>query len=166
MRTLCNDLARVLSHALKVNRGKLSLQGLKELALSRGGDRFIVVERRKGGPGLLRFYQYSPRGVWQVPLTVSLGGVTTQDDLGRRTRLHCKAITVADGPNGLLDDIASALSRFLRVPVKRATMVPPHSASLDVSPHLKYAAKLSFSGPSKGLGGGPTLIVKHAIFDV
>jgi rRNA maturation protein Rpf1 len=166
MRTLCNDLARVLSNALRLNRGKLSLQGLKELALSRGGDRFIVVERRKGGPGLLRFYQYSPGGVWQVPLTVSLGGVTTQDDLGRRTRLHCEAVTVANGPNGLLDGIAAALSRFLRVPVKRATMAPSHCASLDVSPHSKYAAMLSFSGPSKGLGGGPTLIVKRAIFDV
>jgi rRNA maturation protein Rpf1 len=166
MRTLCNDLARVLSNARRVNRGKLSLQGLKEYALSRGGDRLIVVERRKGGPGLLRFYQYFPGGVWQMPLAVSLGGVTTQDDMGRKTRLHCEAVTVAEALNGLLDNIAAALSRFLRVPVTRATMAPSHRASLDVSPHSKYAATLSFSAPSKGLYGGPTLVVKHAIFDV
>jgi rRNA maturation protein Rpf1 len=163
MRTLCNDLARVLSNAIRLNRGKLSLQGLKEHALSRGVDRLIVVERRKGGPGLLRFYQFSPGGVWQMPLTVSLGGVTTQDDIGRRIRLHCEAVTITEVLNGQLDKIAAALARFLKVPVIRAPMAPSHHASLDVSSHSKYVATLSFSAPSTGLDSGPTLVVKRAI---
>lgn len=163
MRTLCNDLTRVFSNAIRLNRGKLSLQGLKEHASSRSIDRLIIVERRKGGPGLLRFSQFSPSGVWQVLLTLSLDGVTTQDDMGRRTRLRCDVVTIVEGLNGHLEKIATALSLFLKVPLMRVTMVPHHRASLNVSPHSKYLATLSFSTPSKGLNRGPTLIVKRAI---
>jgi len=163
MRTLCNDLARVLSNTIRLNRGKLSLQELKEHAISCGSDSIIVVERRKGGPGLLRFYRHSHRGVWQNPLTASLVGVTTQKDISRRTRLRCEAVTVTEGLNGLLDDVAAALSRFLRVPLLSATGSSPHGASLNVSPHSKYVATLSFSAFSKGPDTGPTLVVRRAI---
>ena len=56
IRTLCRELAHVIPNAVRVNRGKLSLDGVAERALEFGADHVIIIDRWKGGPGEIQFF--------------------------------------------------------------------------------------------------------------
>ena len=55
-RSFCKDLSYALPSAIKVNRGKKSINDVHMLALQSKCDRVIIVNTFMGNPGLLTFY--------------------------------------------------------------------------------------------------------------
>ena len=77
VRSFAKDLASVLPEAVKINRGKATLQDLYYEAYARGAERVIIVGVKKGNPGVLRVYRPEPlpeEGLRLVS-TISLSGV-------------------------------------------------------------------------------------------
>ena len=160
MRTLCNDLRRVIPKAIRINRGKLSIKGISEKALEIGADRIIIVERRKGGPGRIKFCT--------VPIhsgdcfTYFLSGVKTQDDIGRRTTV-CEGliVTVEKNASTSVRRLANHFSKFLNVSMLEETMNPAFKASAHFSRFRGNEVKISFTMPPIIKEVGPTLILRH-----
>ena len=77
VRSFAKDLASVLPEAVRINRGKATLQDLYYEAYARGAERVVVVGMKKGNPGVLRIYKPGmvPEEGLQLISTISLAGV-------------------------------------------------------------------------------------------
>ena len=75
IRTLCRDLANSIPHVVRVNRGKMSSDGIAERAIRLEADRVVVVGRWHGGPGEIKFFQIASTGLKPVPPRILVSGV-------------------------------------------------------------------------------------------
>ena len=66
IRTFCRDLSNSIPDVVRVNRGKMSLDGVAEKAIEVEADHIIVVDRWHGGPGKINLFQLST-GLKPVP---------------------------------------------------------------------------------------------------
>jgi len=82
MRTLCNDLARILPNALRVNRGKMSNEQLAEKALEEDAEHILLVERGQSGSGSIRFCNIGQSGLFFIPPVIHVGGIKLRRDFG------------------------------------------------------------------------------------
>jgi len=166
MRSLCHDLERVLPDAIRINRGKLSFPEIIGKVFDAEADRLIIVERWKGGPGRIQFYQISPE-VTRLPPLLILGGVKMQIDFGRKRRLSKNiAVTVTDDPPKNILDLAKFLSQFLKVPLSaKKSSEEKFTTALHISPIPDGEARIQFNAPPRGTEVGPRLIVKKAVWE-
>jgi len=165
MRSLCHDLERVLPNTIRINRGKLSLSETVEKALEIEADRIIVVERWKGGPGRMRFYQTPSEVVAPFPLLI-LGGVKTQVDFGNRRRLSKNlALTVTENPSKEIVDLAQFLSTFLKVPfLEERKLEENFKAVLHLSTIYEGDVRIQFMSLPTMKEVGPRLIIRRMVW--
>lgn len=166
MRSLCHDLERVIPNAIRINRGKLSFSELIGKAFDMEADRLLIIERWKGGPGRIQFFQISSE-VTHLPPLLILGGVKTQIDFGRRRRLSKNiAVTVIDDPPKNIMDLAKFLSQFLKVPLSiTKSSEEKVTTAIQISPIPDKGARIQFNAPPSGTEVGPRLIVKKAVWE-
>ena len=87
IRTFCRDLANSIPDVTRVNRGKMSLDGVAEKAIELEADRVVVVDRWHGGPGKINLFQISSTGLKPVPPLMLIGKIRLRRELneGRRS---------------------------------------------------------------------------------
>ncbi len=117
-RTFIRDLSHVIPRAVRVNRGKKSLDDLRVEALRHGLSRVLVVTERKGNPGGLRFYEVSVATITPTAAHVVLEGVTLRRELygkkpERVSRVLDLAVAYQEGEEH--SEYASALASGLGV---------------------------------------------------
>ena len=160
MRTLSNDLQRVLPNAIRINRGKLNIEGVYEKALENNADRIIIIERWKGGPGRIKLYTLPFTS--EAFTTLHLSGVKLQDEVGQRKTIRGDLV-VTLGKNASLSakNLADTLSKFLRTPLlgEPTTGI---KASIHFSSLQTGKVKISFTMPPMVNEVGPTLIVENS----
>jgi len=83
-RSFVKELVRVLPRALRINRGKRTLEDLLYDAVELRAKRIIVAGERRGNPGLLRFYEPRPPGGLALLSEMLLRGVTLAREAGAR----------------------------------------------------------------------------------
>ena len=166
MRSLSHDLERVLPNTVYINRGKLSVSETIEKALEKDAERIIIVERWKGGPGRIRFYQTSSEVVTPLPLLI-LGGVKTQIDFGRRRRLSRNLVlTVTDNPSKETAALAQFLSTFLKVPFsKERPLGDQFKAVLRLSTIHEGETRIQFISLPTLKEVGPRLMIRRTVWE-
>jgi rRNA maturation protein Rpf1 len=165
MRSLCHDLEHVLPNATHINRGKLSLAGVFNRVFDVGAENLILVERWKGGPGRIHFYQITPE-VTRLSLLLILGGVKTQIDFGRRRRLAKKmVVTVTEDPPKNILKLAQFLAHFLTAPLSTKGIEETATTALHISPIPDGEASIQVHALPGGSEVGPRLIVKQAVWE-
>jgi len=55
IRSFCHDFASCLPNIVRINRGKLNLDGIVEKTLEINADRVVIIDRWKGGLGKFSF---------------------------------------------------------------------------------------------------------------
>ena len=106
---------------MRINRGKLSLEGTAEKTLELGAEKVMIVERWKKGLGKIRFFTISEKGLNAVPPVVYIGGLKLRRDFrekmpkGRRI----KSLAVASSWNVPLEvrRIENVLSEFFNISI-------------------------------------------------
>jgi len=163
MRALARDLARSIPHAIRVNRGKMSLEGVAERALEAEAGRVILLERWKGGPGRVRLFRVGSGGLALVPPVLRLAGVRLQREFEARTRpTRSLVVTVPSEAPPETRRIAEALADFLGV--SASTMgeaAPERSVSMHVSPDPSHRARITFLLLPEAVEVGPRLTLSH-----
>ena len=121
MRTLCRDFSHSFPNVVRVNRGKLSLDGLAEKALEFKADRVMVIDRWKGGPGKIRFFNVGLEGLEMVPPLVYMKGVKLRRDFGesmpRGRRIKSLAVVTSAKRSLAVERLCRVLSSFFGIPV-------------------------------------------------
>jgi rRNA maturation protein Rpf1 len=161
MRTLTKDLNRVIPESIRMNRGKLNIQGVAEKAIEYKADRVLIIERYKGGPGRILFYTIIAEKLNKLPMKTHLKGIKTQSELGERTAIkEGLAITASTNLNTKIKKLAVFFSNFFRIPYLEQNYCQKAKASMHFSLITKNEVKLSFTMPTIIKEVGPKLIIK------
>jgi U3 small nucleolar ribonucleoprotein protein IMP4 len=168
IRTLCKDLAIVLPHAVRVNRGKMSLDGVAEKAIEYEADRIIMIDRRPGGSGRINFFQITPTGPNSFPPIMMVAGVKFRREFKEGTRrIKSSVITVEPEDSYELQRIADHLSQFLGLPVLSADDVSGKTGvSLRLSFGISRRPQISFLQLQRMVEIGPRVTLSKLVWEV
>ena len=164
IRTLSHDLQRVLPGALRVNRGKLNLQGVVEEALTLGADRLIFLERWKGAPGKVELYTLKPSVQRSFPI-IYLSSVKLQEELNGRGSVKGRLLAILpEDADPELKRFGEALAGFLRILLETKLEAKGASGALVLGRTSESRVSMTFERLSDGAEIGPRLIVKNLVW--
>ncbi len=168
IRTLCRELARVIPNAVRVNRGKLSLDGVAERALEFGADRAIILDRWKGGPGKIQFFHTGSEGLIPVPPTLYVSGVRLQREFKTKVRKNRPlTLTASSEGSSQTEKLAEALSNFLKVPKSTEERIPSaYWASMHISSDASGSVQITFRFIPEGVEVGPRITLSHLVWEI
>jgi len=135
MRSFCHDLASCLPDIVRINRGKLNLDGISEKAFEINADRIIIVDRWKGGPGKIQLFLLKEARLTPVPPLIYIGGIKLRREFETKTK-PVMSFVITTPPEGSYHSkrIAEFLSRFFNIPVLSVEQaVSGYSASMHIS---------------------------------
>jgi len=121
MRTLCRDIAHTFPNIVRINRGKLSLEGVAEKALELDVEKVMIIEGWKRGQVKLRLFDVSRDGLDVIPPIICVsGGVKFRRDFGeqmlKRRRIKSVALATFPKENHETRKLENVLSDFFGVP--------------------------------------------------
>ena len=135
IRTFCRDFVNSIPDVVRVNRGKMSLDGVAERAIELEADRVVVVDRWRRGPGKINLFRISSTGLKSVPPLMLISGIRLRREFKEGTkRARSSAITMKPEDSAELERIAGRLSQYFDLPV----------LSVDEAAR-KYGASMHFS---------------------
>jgi len=116
IRTLCNDLTRVIPGILRVNRGKMSMDEVAEKALECGADRVFIVDRWQGGPGKIEFFHIGAVGLVPVSPILYVAGIRLQREFAPTKLNPVHSLVITQSIDNSMQ-VADFLSKFFNLPV-------------------------------------------------
>jgi len=168
MRSFCHDLANCISDVVRVNRGKMSLDGVAEKAIELEADRVIIVDRWHGGPRKINLFQVSSTGLKTAPPLMLLSGILLRREFKEGTRrVRSFVITVEPKTSPELEKIARSLSQFLGFPILSlddASAV--HNFSLHISFDSSRRVQFTFMLLERMVEIGPRVTISKMIWEV
>jgi U3 small nucleolar ribonucleoprotein protein IMP4 len=160
IRTFCRDLASSIPDVVRVNRGKMSLDGVGEKAIELDADKIIIVDRWHGGHGKISLFQIST-GLKPIMPKILLSNIRLKRELNKSTsRICASAITVSSNVPSGIEEAAESLSKFLSLPLLSLDdAVKAHCVSLHflVDSSQKLIATFVFLGRMVEIGPRLTL---------
>ena len=166
IRTFCRDLAYSIPDIARVNRGKMSLDGIGEKAIELDAEKIIIIDRWQGGPGKISLFQIS-NGLKPVMPTMLMSNIRLKRELNERTsRICASAITLSPNIPSELKEAAECLSKFLSLPLLSLDdAVEVHRVSLHFSVDSSPKLIATFMLLGQMVEIGPRLTLSRLIWD-
>lgn len=170
VRSFAKDLASVLPEAVKINRGKATLNDLYYEAYARGAERVIIIGMKKGNPGVLRVYKLGalPEEGLQLISTVSLSGVRLRRETPGSQRVFRVKSLGLDASNVHSEEAARVVDVIAKSFLAKIVLDQDQWEKFDVvavAEEKKGYLELSFICPHTRRVCGPTLRIA-AVTDV
>lgn len=167
IRALCNDLARSIPGAVRVNRGKMNLDGITEKALEIAADRVVVVNRWRGGLGKIDFFKAGSGDLTSVFPILYIASVKLQREYNVKIGL-VRSLAVTTSPRCSPGEMktAESLANFFNIPFLPKGKLPlKHQASMYFSSNTSRRSQITFMRLPKFIEAGPRLIISRAVWD-
>lgn len=120
MRTLCRDLHHSIPSTLRINRGKLSLEGIAEKCMEFNAEKAVILERWKHGLGKMMLFHVKPHGLDGVPPIIYIRNAKFRREFGKTPkgwRIKSLAIAASQKQNFETEKLENILSKFFTLPV-------------------------------------------------
>ena len=121
MRTLCKDISCTFPNVERVNRGKLSIEGIIEKAIELNAEKVVIVDRFTEGTGKIQLFQVKQSGLVGVPPIIHVRNVKFRRGFGesmhKENRINSIAIANSSKESFEIKRLENALSSFFEVPV-------------------------------------------------
>jgi U3 small nucleolar ribonucleoprotein protein IMP4 len=120
IRTICKDISYIFPNIVRINRGKLSLEGIAEKALELDVEKVMIIDRWERGMGKIGFFEIKQNGLDGVPPVVYLRNAKFRRDFGEQMpKERIKSVAIATSPkeNFEAKKIENVFSGFFGVPV-------------------------------------------------
>jgi rRNA maturation protein Rpf1 len=172
MRSLCRDLSHTFPNTVRINRGKLSLEGVAEKALELDAEKATIVERWKGGMGKIRFFRISKKGLHSVPPLIYIRGVKLRRDFGENTmkRRRMKSLAVASSRTAPLKvkRLENALSEFFNIPILPFDEVTNKKCdiAMQISTDQSNSVIVTFKLVPELVEAGPQIRISHLVWEL
>ncbi|MCS7103439.1 MAG: hypothetical protein NZ992_06125 [Candidatus Korarchaeum sp.] len=111
-RSFIRDLYCVIPTSKKMNRGKMSMRDLNELAIKEGVERVVVVGTQRGNPSSLAFYEPSFSHLKLISL-IKLNGVTLRREITDKRAPYARRLGIVYSHEDL-GDKARILARSFK----------------------------------------------------
>ena len=168
MRAFCRDLANCIPDVVRVNRGKMSMDGVAEKAIEHDAERVIIVDRWHGGPGKINLFRISSTGLKSVPPLMLLSGIRLQREFGEGTRrARSSVITVEPKISPELEQLAGCLSQFFGLPaISLDEASECHRASMHFSFDSSRRTQITFMLLERMVEIGPRATLSKLVWEV
>ncbi len=169
IRTFCHDLARSIPNIVRINRGKLGLDGVAEKALEFNADRVVIIDRWRGGPGKIEFFQTGPGGLFPVSPMMYIAGMRLQREFeGTKAKpIQTLTITTPLEKNPQVVKIAEFLSNFLDIPMLSMDEATSRcSAAMHISLDPSRRTQITFMLLPDAVEVGPRVTLSRVVWEV
>jgi rRNA maturation protein Rpf1 len=169
IRTFCRDLACSIPNVVRINRGKLSLDGIVEKTLELNANQVIIVDRWKGGPGKIELFKIGQEGLVPVPPIMYVAGMKLRREFDRtKTKpVHSLIITMSSENSNEIIRIAKSLSNFLDIPWSQADKIVSKSkTSMHISIDGLHRTQVTFMLLPENVEIGPRVSLSHVVWEV
>jgi len=168
IRTFCRDLARSIPNVVRINRGKLNLDGIAEKALEFNADRVVIVNRWKGGPGKMELFQTGPEGLIPVSPLLYIAGIQLQREFEGTKAKPIRSLTITTPPEKppQVAKIAECLSNFLNISISSMNeAVSRYSAAMHISLNASHHHQITFMLLPETVEVGPRVTLSHVVWE-
>ena len=168
IRTLCHDFAHSVPNIVRINRGKLNLDGIAERAVELNADRIVVIDRWKGGPGKIKLFRMEPTSLFSVPPLMYVAGVRLRREFEAKTK-HVRSLVVTterENPPETVR-IAERLSDFFNLPrLSIDEAAAKYQASMHVSLDGSRRNQITFMFLPQMVEIGPRITLSKLVWEV
>ena len=167
IRTFCRDLVNSIPDVVRVNRGKMSLDGVAEKAFEVEADRVVVVDRWHGGPGKISLYRLGSTGLEFVPPQMLINSIRLRRELNETAkRTQSSAITLEPKNSAELERIAGHLSQFFGLPpLSLEETSQKHGATMHLSFDVSHRLQITFMRSQRMVEIGPRVTLSKLIWE-
>jgi rRNA maturation protein Rpf1 len=172
IRTFCRELSNTFPNVVRVNRGKLSLEGVAEKALELDAEKVVIVDRWRGGTGKIQFFRISRRGLDVLPPLIYVKSVKLRRDFGenaaRRRRIKSIAITASQRSSSEVKRLENVLSEFFGVPVLSLKEIynREFDAAMQVLADQSNCIIITFKLIPELVEVGPQIRISHLVWEL
>ena len=171
MRTFCKDISHNFPNIVRINRGKLSLEGTAEKALELGAEKVMIVKRWKKGLGKIRFFTISEKGLDAAPPLIYVGGLKLRRDLREKMpKGRITSLAIASSRNVPLEvrRMENVLSEFFNIPILSSDEAVNRKcdAVIQISAERPNRIIITFMLLPKLVEIGPQIRISHLIWEL
>lgn len=172
LRTFCRDLSYVLPNVLRVNRGKLSLEGVAEKAAELNAGKAVIVDRWKGGPGKIQLFRVGEKGLEGISPLIYLKAVKLRRNFGevmpRGRRIKSVAMVRFDKNFLEIERLENALSRFFGIlPISFEEAISGgYDAAMQIVRDKLGRLTIMFRLIPELVEVGPRIVISHLVWDL
>jgi len=170
MRTLCRDLHYSIPFTVRINRGKLSLEGIAEKSMEFDAKKVVIIERWKRGLGKILFFNVEPHGLGGTPPIIYIYSVEFRRDFGEQMpkgwRIKSVAIAVSSKQNFEAEKLEKALSNFFTLPILslEETVKRKYDAAMQILTDSLKRITITFKRIPEMVEVGPQISVWRLIW--
>ncbi|BEP18480.1 hypothetical protein PYJP_18320 [Pyrofollis japonicus] len=162
VRSFVKDLVAVLPNAVKISRGKATIQELYYEVVARGAKRLVIVTTWKGNPGSLKIYEplEPPEARLELIVNMVLGGVRlSRETPGAQRSFGSKSLGVyiEQGVSKTFFSLSDTLARAFLARIVFSREDTSVDTIAVIRPHQESIAEIVFICPASGRICGPTL---------
>jgi rRNA maturation protein Rpf1 len=167
IRSFCHDFAGCLPNIVRINRGKLNLDGIVEKALEINADRVVIIDRWKGGAGKIQLFLVKETGLTLVPPLVHIRGIKLRREFEmKRKRVQSLVITASSESSSHSKKVGEFLADFFNIPMLSVEQtVSRYSASMYISTNTSSRIIITFVLLPEFIEIGPRISVAEIYFD-
>jgi len=168
IRTFCRDFVNSIPDVVRVNRGKMSLDGVAERAIEIDADRVVVVDRWRGGLGKTNLFRVSSTGLTSVPPLMLISGIRLRREFKEGTRrTRSSAITIEPEDSTELIRIAECMSQYFSLPILSVDEAArKHGASMHFSFDHSRRLQITFIHHQRMVEIGPRVTLSKLVWKV
>ena len=168
IRSLCRDFVNSIPDVVRVNRGKMSLDGVAERAIEVDADRVVVVDRWRGGLGKINLFRISSTGLTSVPPLMLITGIRLRREFKEvARRVRSSAITLEHDDSAELIRIAGRLSQFFDLSVLSVDEAArKYGASMHFSFDSSRRLQITFMRLQRMVEIGPRVTLSKLVWEV
>jgi len=164
VRTLCNDFSHIFPNVMRINRGKLSLEGIIGKALELNVEKVMIIDRWRKGVGKMEFFKVSTNGLIGFPPEVYVQSVKFRRDFEKQAFKRIRSVAIVNSKQNFeIEKFERALSEFFDAPILSLKEV--ESSKFDCimqveANHLNHIF-ISFRLVPKLVEVGPRIEISH-----
>lgn len=172
LRTFCRDLSYVLPNVLRVNRGKLSLEGVAEKAAELNAGKAVIVDRWKGVPGKIQLFRVGEKGLEGTSPLIYLKAVKLrrnfEEVMPRGRRIKSVAMVRFDKNFLEIERLENALSRFFGIlPISFEEAISGgYDAAMQIVRDKLGRLTIMFRLIPELVEVGPRIVISHLVWDL
>ena len=172
IRTLCRDISYTFPNIVRINRGKLSLEGIIEKAVEFNVGRVAIVERWAQGTAKMEFFEVRQGGLVGFPPIIYVRNVKFRRDFGewmnKERRIESIAIASSSKENFEAKKLEDAFSSFFEIPIIpiEEAINSKHDAVMQTSIDSSDRITITFRLVPKPVEIGPQMGVSHLAWEL
>lgn len=167
-RTFCHDFARSIPNIIRINRGKLNVDGIAEKAAELNANRIVIIDRWRSGFGKINLLRMETTDLIPVPPFIYVTGVRLQREFETMTkRVRSLVVTTKLENPPETTKIAEHLSNFFNLPrLLVGEAATKYRASMHITPDALGRTQITFMLLPQMIEIGPRITLSALVWEV